>query len=99
MGDHVGSQVAGFLSQADERSGAALDMASLDVVEGLDHARLRRFGRLDFDGMVFDAVKNQEIDFIEARVAIEIEMRLLAVVTQLLSSSMMTKFSKKLPLL
>ena len=55
-------------------------MASLDVVEGFDHARLRRFGRLNFDGMVFDAVKNQEIDLIEARVAIEIEMRLLAIV-------------------
>ena len=55
-------------------------MVSLDVVEGFDHARLRRFGRLDCDGMVFDAVENQEIDLVEARVAIVMEVRLLAVV-------------------
>ena len=74
-------------------------MASLDVVEGFDHARLRRFGRLDFDGMVFDAVKNQEIDLIEARVAIEIEMRLLAIVNPTLEQFDDDEIFKELPLL
>ena len=46
--------------------------------------------------MVVRAVENQKVDFVEARVAVVIEMRLFTVVNP---SSMTTKFSKQLPLL
>ncbi len=38
------------------------------------------FDRLSFDWMVVRAVENQKVDFVEARVAVVIEMRLFTVV-------------------